>query len=232
MKDDTCYVIYARLASERVPGKMLRPFAGTTLTDIALDKIERSDTIPKSDFYLCVHEPELIEAGKARGLNVFERSEASAHEDSHLATLMEWWDKLPYTYCVEINPCLPFLTVETIDKFVRAYRESEYDGMFGVVERKDYFWDSKGNLMTPWPKGEELLNTKAVGITYQAAHCLRAGRLDTIGAGQWVGSFQKPNDPVLYIIENEREMLDVDNEWEFDICEAYWQYSQANGKVV
>lgn len=224
--DDVCYIIYARLASERVPRKMLRPFGNTTLTDLALDKIEKSGMIRKSDFYLCVHEPELIALGKVRGFNVFKRNRASANEDSHLPTLMEWWDKLPYTYCVAISAVHPFLSVDTMDKFIRAYLESEHDGMFAVVERKDYFWDSRGNLITPWPEGEDLLNTKAVGITYQAAHCFWAGRLDTIGDGKWMGSFQKANDPSLYVIENEWEALDIDYEWQFEMCEAYMQHSR------
>ena len=223
--DDVCFIIYARLGSQRAPRKMLRPFAGTTLIDIALEKIKLCKEIPTSNFYLCVHEPELIALGEEYGVNVFERGEASAKEDSHLPTLMEWWDKLPHTYCVAISACHPFLTVETINDFIKAYIESEHDGMFAVVERKDYFWDSTGNLVTPWPKGEDLLNTKAVGITYQAAHCFWAGRWDTIGDGKWMGSFQRPNDPSLYVIKNEWEVLDIDYQWQFDMCEACFEYS-------
>ena len=41
MKDvhDIAVVIQARLGSQRVPGKMLKPFAGTTLMDIAIEKM-------------------------------------------------------------------------------------------------------------------------------------------------------------------------------------------------
>ena len=41
MKDinDICILVQARLGSERVPGKMLRPFANTTLVDILFDKL-------------------------------------------------------------------------------------------------------------------------------------------------------------------------------------------------
>ena len=42
MKDikNIAVVIQARLGSQRVPQKMIKPFAGTTLTDIAI-KIQR-----------------------------------------------------------------------------------------------------------------------------------------------------------------------------------------------
>lgn len=221
--EDIAFIIYARLGSQRVPRKMLRPFANTTLIDLALSQIQCSKVIPKENFYLCVHEAELIDIGENRGVQIFRRSEASANEDSHLPTLMEWWDKLPFTYCVAISPCHPFLRIETIDTFIKMYQESEYDGMFTVVARKNYFWDTDGKLSTPWPEGEDLLNTKAVGITYEGAHCMWAGRLDTIGSGKWMGSFQKPHDPALYVIEEEREALDIDYEWQFNLCEAYFK---------
>ena len=35
--DDIAVVIQARLGSQRVPQKMIRPIAGTTLTDVALE---------------------------------------------------------------------------------------------------------------------------------------------------------------------------------------------------
>ena len=220
--DDVCFIIYARLGSERAPGKMLRPFAGTTLINLALGKIKRSIMIRMSNFHLCVHEPELIARGRQAGVNVFVRSEASAKEDSHLPTLMEWWDKLPYTYCVAISACHPFLSIETVDKFIRDYINSEHDGMFAVVERRNYYWNKMGNLITPWPRGEDLLNTKAVETTYEAANTMWAGRLDTIGDGKWMGSFQAPNDPALFVIDEEREVLDIDYPWQFDMCESYF----------
>ena len=228
MKDikDVCFIIYARLDSERTPRKMIRPFAGTTLTELALTKIAQCKNVPREHFYLCVHEPELIAIGEEHGFNVFKRSYESAHEDSKLPVLMEWWDKLPYTYCVAITACAPFLSVETIDRFIEAYLESEHDGMFAVSQRKTYFWDSMGKLITPWPRGEDLLNTKAVDVTYESAGCFWAGRLDTIGDGKWMGSFQKPNDPALFVIENEWEVLDIDYEWQFDMCQAYYDYSR------
>ena len=48
MKDikDICVVVQARLGSERVPAKMLKDFAGTTLMDIMCQKILNSKSIP------------------------------------------------------------------------------------------------------------------------------------------------------------------------------------------
>ena len=53
MKDinDVCFIIQARTQSTRVPNKMLRPFAGSSLLEIAINKILQSSLIPKENFY-------------------------------------------------------------------------------------------------------------------------------------------------------------------------------------
>ena len=145
MKDlnDIAVVIQARLGSQRVPRKMIRPIAGTTLTDIALGKIAQCESFPKDNFYLSVYEPELLNIGAKHNVNIYRRSEKSANsEGTPMTEMYEWWNKLPHKYCVLVNACAPFLKPETIDKFVNAYRQSSTDGMFGVIKKKNYFWDS------------------------------------------------------------------------------------------
>ena len=44
--DDIAVIIQARLGSQRIPAKMLRPFAGTTLMDITIEKVLNSKVIP------------------------------------------------------------------------------------------------------------------------------------------------------------------------------------------
>lgn len=218
--DDVCVIIQARLGSERVPNKMLKPFAGTTLTDIALAKIARCQAFPLKNFYLSVYEQELASVGERHGVNVFARSRQSAQsEGTPIGEMYEWWDRLSYRYCVLINACAPFLTPETIDAFVDAYRRSDGDGLFGVVEKHNYYWDASHQPITPWPQGQEVMNTKFVAPTYEAAHCLYAGRMDLIGDGVWMGRFRGEGDPGLYPM-NEVEALDIDYPWQFDLCEA------------
>ena len=100
MKDinDIFFFVQARMASVRVPGKMLRPFAGTTLMDIIVQKVLESKTIPKENFYLSVYEPELKEIGDKYGVNVFHRSYKSAYAEGILTDLYEWHDKVDYKY--------------------------------------------------------------------------------------------------------------------------------------
>lgn len=222
--EEVAVVVQARLSSERCPRKMIRPFAGTTLTDIACEKVLASKVIPRENFYLAVHEPELLEVANRHGVNVYKRSEKSAlwdgGPDAHLREMYEWWDKIPFKYVVLVSACVPFLTTETIDNFFEAYRKSDSDGMFAVMEKMNYFWDEKFDFLTPLR--DAAMNTKNVQKTYEAAHCLYASKLSNIDKGIWMGDFSKKGEIELYPI-SESECFDVDHEWEFRAYEAMYR---------
>tara|TARA_Y100001938_G_C7927822_1_gene347788 strand:- start:64 stop:765 length:702 start_codon:yes stop_codon:yes gene_type:complete len=220
--DNICVIIQARLGSQRIPQKMIKPFAGTTLFDLSIRKVLDSSFIPEKNFYVSVYEQELIDIANNHGANIFLRSEKSAtSEGTPMTDMYEWWDKLPFEYCVLVNGCTPFLETETIDGFVKAYMETDSDGLFGVMEKKNYFWNKDGVLQTPWPESEACMNTKVVETTYEAAHCLYAGRMNTIKDGIWMGDFQTPGEIQLYPME-ERECLDIDYPWQFELCETLY----------
>lgn len=222
MKDinDICFIVQARLSSERVPRKMIKPFAGSSLVDIICKKINKSSIIPKSNFYFSAYEKEIKEVVISNNLQLFERSKQSAFSEGPMQEVMEYHDKLNYKYSVVISGCCPLLKIETIDNFVEAYKKSSYDSMFSVIAKKNYFWNINGDLITEWPKNADVLNTKLVGTTYEAAHCLYAGRLDTIKDGIWMAKppFKK-NSPSLFVVP-EYEIFDIDYEWQFKTAEA------------
>lgn len=219
---DICVIMQARLSSERVPKKMIRPFASTTLFDIACQKLQRL-SIDHSQCYVSIYEEELEQIAKNYDVQIFRRSRESAACDYGLQLMYEWWDKLPYKYVILIEGCLPFLSVKTMNGFIEEYTKSEYEGMFAVSKIKDYFWNEEGILETPWPEGQDLLNTKAVAPTLKAAHALRGSRMDSIGKGIFMGTFQKPNDPNLFVMNNNIELLDINYEWEFKMCEILYR---------
>ena len=113
--EDICVVVQARLGSQRVPQKMIREFADTTLMDICLEKLSASSYIPGNSIYASVCESELVEISKNYPVQIFHRSEKSANsEGTPMTDMYEWWDKIPFKYCVLVNACAPFLKLETI----------------------------------------------------------------------------------------------------------------------
>lgn len=219
---DILFLIQARLNSERVPRKMIRPFGGSNLFEIAISKFIKSSIIPKENIYVSVYEDELKNIANKFGVNIYNRSHLSANNDNDLRTIYEWHDKLPYKYVIKMNGCSPLLNVETIDNFVKTFISQEEENLFGVIELKDYFWNKDGSLITPWPKNQTIMNTKAVEITHKAAHVLYASRMDLISKNMFMGDFQKSGGIKLYPM-NEIESLDIDYEWQFELLETLYK---------
>ena len=220
-KKDICVVVQARLGSQRVPGKMLRPFANTTLTEILFDKLIKSKVISPNNIYFSAHEKELKDVAKKHNINIFNRTEQSANSEGEpLSEIYEWHDQLPYKYVVLISACNPLLKIETIDSFIEDFIQAEEEGGFAVFEKKTYYWGKDGNPITDW-KGATIMNTKFVEPIYEAAHCLYASRLDIIKEGHWMDTNYPPK-PKLFIMD-ELETFDIDYEWQFKIGEQLYE---------
>ena len=218
--EDVCILVQARLGSQRVPNKMLRPFAGTTLTDILFKKLKSSKVIPKNNIYFSAWEQELKDVAKKHDINVYHRSEQSANEDNSLQLIYEWHDKLPFKYVILVSACNPLLKIETIDLFVESFVNSDKEGGFAVFEKKTYYWDKDGKSITDW-KGATIMNTKVVEPIYEAAHCLYASRLDGVKDGYWMDT-KSPPQPELFVMD-EFEAFDIDYEWQFKLGEKIWE---------
>jgi len=228
--EDICFVVQARLNSERVPQKMIKPFAGTTLTDIVLNKLLTCKSIPQNQIYLAVHEPALKVIGEKYSINIFNRSYESANVDNGIQVLFEWWNKLPYKYVILISGCNPLLKTSTIESFVETYLQAPEEGLFSVVKKKNYYWNLEGEMVSVWPEGQDLLNTKAVAGMYEAGHCLYGSNMSSIGEGKWVGSWTKKNDPVLFEVA-ELEAFDIDTPWQFILAELLYKNEQQDQTI-
>ena len=211
--NDICVIVQARLGSQRVPGKMLRPFNGTTLVDILFDKLKSLKNIPLKNIYFSAYEEELKEVAKKHNINIFNRSKQSANSEGNpLSEIYEWHDKLPFKYVILISACNPLLKIKTIDNFIESFIKSDKEGGFAVFEKKTYYWDKENNPITNWGNSR-IMNTKFVEPIYEAAHCLYASRTDIIKDGFWMDT-NLPPKPELFVMD-ELEAFDIDDEWQF-----------------
>lgn len=225
MKDikDVAVVVQARLNSQRLPNKMLNPFCGTSLFEVALKKLQLSKIIPASNVYLSINEDELCDIAKKYDFNVFQRSLESSSEDNDIRLIYEWWDQIPFKYVVLVSACNPLLKVETIDRFVEDFLVCNKEGSFAVFEKKTYYWSLDGTSLTDW-KNQKIMNTKEVDAIYEAGHCLYASRLNFLKDGNWMDN-KVPPSPNMFVIE-ELESFDIDFQWQFDVAEIlYKKYS-------
>ena len=220
--DDIAFIVQARLNSQRVPRKMIKPFSDTNLFGLILDKLLSSEIIPSENIIASVHEDELFEeANTKRNIRTFKRSYDSANNDNDLKKIYEWHDKLPHKYCILISGCNPLLSVSTIDAFVRQFVEQEEENLFAVFEKKTYYWNKEGALITPWPKDQTIMNTKAVDPVYEAAHVLYASRMDLIKDYKFMGDFTKEGGIKLFKMD-ELEAFDIDEPWQFEVGEVFY----------
>ena len=220
MSKDISLVIQARLGSQRVPGKMLRPFAGTTLVDILLKKISNLKSINSNQFYFCAYEDELLETASKYPVNTIKRSKESSQEEKDIRILFEWYNQIPTNHLVMVSACNPLLETKTIDKFIRQYSISDKEGAISVYESKNYFWDKEGKMLNKWPDGFTSMNTKFIEPTKIAAHCMYGSRVNIIEKGFWVTN-KLPYEPEL-INMPEIEAFDVDYEWQFIVAEQIY----------
>ena len=72
--DDICVLVQARLGSQRIPGKMLRSFCGTTLVDILFEKLKKLKNFPLTNVRFSAYEEELKEVANKHGIEVYHRS--------------------------------------------------------------------------------------------------------------------------------------------------------------
>lgn len=222
--DSIAIVVQARLNSQRVPKKMIKDFAGSTLFDIVLSKVKEALPSKQEHIWASVYEPELVSIAKNQGVNVFSRSRASANNDNSLQMIYEWHDKLPseYKYVMLVSGCNPLLKPSTIRDFYNQFNSQEEENLFAVFEKKQYYWNKEGALVTPWPEGQTIMNTKAVEPTYEAAHVMYASRLDIIKNDRFMGDFQSPGGIKLFKME-ELEAFDIDYEWQFKVAEKLYE---------
>lgn len=223
MRDKSNFFVFtqARLNSQRLPRKMLLPFggAGNSLWNIACEKLDKI-TLPTRQKWVSVYEARLEDVAENYDVSIYWRSEASANSDTDVRVIWEICSRVNFDYYVMFNPCLPMLSVKTIEDFINHFLSIEADSLFGVVPVRDYFWDEAGELI--FPRGVTMLNTKEAPPLYKAAHALYAGRVEDIRNGIQLGDFSKGN-PALYVMKNKLELLDVDDKEDFEIAEAVYK---------
>ncbi len=239
MKDLTkkvLVVLNVRKESQRVPNKVLAPFAETNLIEIALNKVLSSKIIPGEDVLFCfdkkfeddytstLHNVIINEKNKD-SFKLYKRSEASCYEEENQARIYEFAFKYSdirlYDSFILINVCCPLLSIETIDAFYSTFKYSDSVGLFGVIKKQNYIWDSyKKPINLPEPGS--IMNTKSESCRiYEAAHCLYGSSLESLRKNRFMGGFTD-DGPELFIIP-ENETFDIDYPWQFEQGEILYK---------
>lgn len=141
-------IVNARMQSRRLPGKLTLPFAGTTLLDIALEKLTALDGVGQC--CLGAGEDEIIAfAARHPGVEVLRRApEAVAPGNHPHAVQYAHFAEAAGDWILEINPSMPFLGISTLQGALRFLQESDYPSYTSAVETGDWVFDKDNNALT------------------------------------------------------------------------------------
>lgn len=213
-------IINARLMSSRMQNKMIRPFCGTDLLEIALEKLNKLDFFENRFF--AVAEDELIaKASKYENIEILKRkSEAVQPGPHHPLVTFEHYTRVPTKYFFVINSCSAFLSIDTIRAAYNKFQETDHRAYISAVETRDWLFDQSGKALTH-TNPDALQNTSDGKIFYRATHAFYIADRDyfTENNGK-LWNLQK-DDPHLIKMPVE-ESFDVDTDLDFDISQCLY----------
>lgn len=215
-------VTNARLGSSRVPHKLVREFAGRSLLDIALEKLDNMDFFDHR--YLAVAESELADmASRFSNIQILQRSpEAVKPGVNPLTVTFEHYLRVPSDYIFVFNPCLPCITIDTIKKAFDYFQSSDYNSYTSVVPTGDWIFDSNGYPLTV-SDPRNVTTNKNMSFS-KGCHAFHIHNKLFFASQQVLWTFT-PNDPHLINIPSD-EAVDVDTMNEFYLAEqAFLQKS-------
>lgn len=204
--------------SSRLPDKHLRPFCGTTLFDIYLDKlVGLSKTGVFGDVRLALWPGDARLMARARGkIPIIERSFESAHAHNDLKTQFSFLEKLDCGWVVWPNCCAPFLAADTIRAIGALIGGRHAEGTTTAIEDRNWYFDLSGK-----PVNKHAASTQETEPLLKATYNVHAFRKDVLlrTGFYWEGV------PRLWCLRDKRETLDIDYETEFLVAEQLWDKS-------
>lgn len=218
-------IVNARLQSSRTKSKMVRPYCGTDLLEIALEKLNGLDFFEHR--YLAVAEDELArKVEKYPNVEVLRRkAEAVAPGPHHPLVTFEHYARVPTEYFFVMNPCAAFLSRDTIRKAFDIFQRTEFRSYIAVEQTRDWLFSASGEALTH-KNASGYQNTSDGDYFLRATHAFYIANRDYFtGHNGQLWTLQK-DDPHLIPMPSE-EAVDVDTDLDFEISE--YLYSKKCG---
>ena len=211
-------IIHARKDSTRCPNKHLRDLNGTTLIDIALEKLSKLDLDEK---YLAVYDQELKDK-VIDGVQILHREyESVAPGNCHHSVMYKHLNDVKSDFIVNYNPCQPFLDVDKLNHCIRVFKESRMLSMITVKKNRNFFWNmSEGREPVNFQPNDRLSTTAGPWL-YEATHSLVFYEKNYMLKEWELFPNTKDNPHPLITDWDEEEYLDVDTETDFEIVKYF-----------
>ena len=212
----------ARLGSQRLPNKQILPLRNDKcMFEICCEKL---DTITKDyhiPTYVLICEDELVKiAKKYPNIKIILRDIETAKAEAPLQYIFKDVLDVPETHLMFLNPCLTFLSVETIVESCKKFIRSGADYATSVKPIQNWIWDAKKDKVTDI--NYERLTTKEIEPWYQAAHCFHVFNREKFKED----GLMLTDNLILLPINDPKETIDIDTQE--DYLYAKWRWSQCD----
>ena len=223
MNKNIAVLINARARSTRLPNKMILNFCETSLLDIALKKL----SLIKHDLkYFCaaLEDKEIVKVYDkySDAIKFIRRSEDSVLpvKLSQDATFAHYYD-IPADYIMSINACCPLVSVETINKAISMFANSNFQTMTTVKKSCNIFFNSK---LEPINTADYVVNSTDNDPVYEMAHVFHIFSKDFLLKNGYFWDYSKDH-PHLFKVSS-YEAMDIDTQLDFLICEELFKHAE------
>lgn len=219
-------LVNARTTSSRLPRKLVIPFAGTTLVDIVLDKLDKMDFVAHR--YFAAAEDELINRlNKYNNIELLLRKPEAilpGYNDHNVQ--YEHYKRIESDYILWVNACHPLLSIETLKRVVEHVKQTKYNSYTSVIQTTDWIYTSDGLPVTN--KDPNMASSGHSQKFYKVAHAFHLFNKCYLLNNNYQFWTLTKDDPNLIEIP-ESESYDVNTQMEFDVAEAaYKNYMKLN----
>ena len=213
---DLSIVINARVDSTRVYRKIVRDFCGTTLLDLALERVKDID-VPK---YVATCEDEIIQiVARHDGFKILDRDPMSVKKGfrDQRITFAHYSNVLT-SKIMMVNSCCPFVELSTYKSAIEKMFREKHTTLTTVKRINNIFFDSDFNPINAPLREVSTLNNKPI---YEMSHLFHIFDKKFFLDNGYFWDYSSGH-PFLYEVKVE-ESLDIDFEMDFDICETLWR---------
>ena len=208
----------ARLDSQRLPNKQLLPLNNTNMFDICCQKLEYITMAYNIPTYVLICDEQLIQiASKYSHVKIIVRDIETSKVDGPLKFIYKDVLDIPVDYLMFLNPCLTFLSIETIVQKIYEFLNSGKEYGTAVKQIKNWIWDNTGKQINDIDF--QALNTKTIQPWYQAAHCFHI-----FNRKQFKEDGYMLKEDLCLLEIPEAETIDIDTREEYEYAKWKWEH--------
>ena len=208
----------ARLDSQRLPNKQILPIKDSNMFDICCQKLNYITKVYNIPTYVLICDKELIEiAEKYPNVQIVRRDIETVKAEGPLNFIYKDILNVPEDYLLFINPCLTFLSIETIIQKINEFLNSDKEYGTTVKKIQNWIWDRELNIVNHIDYHR--LTTKEIKPWYQCAHCFHIFNRE---------KFKKDGlmltDDLCLLEIPEEETIDIDTREEYEFVKWKWEH--------